>query len=121
MTDENKLVFAHASKITTNKPVTSLGRTVPIEGTEGKYYSPVQGFFAGDPNHPSDGRFVDHGPLHALAEYCSKRAQELGTLVNMDYIGIARDEGLTLVLQPIYGSLCNDQRLKEILEQNGML
>jgi len=119
MKKEKRLVLARAFRITDEQLIAAGDCMAPIAGTN--YYNLDSGFFAGDPSSPSEGTYIpDVRKLYDIVRDCSRQCDELSTRVDMNYEGVASDEGLTLVLQPIHKVQSNDGRLAELMKQYGM-
>ena len=98
---EEKLVFAYAYMINNGL---GLPKGLP-------------GFFVGNQDAPIKGNFEGRNNLKYAAIHASRKSRELSTLVDMNFEGLARDDGMTLLLQPIQEYRANYKSVNELMKK----
>ena len=98
---EHKLVFAYAYMMNNNL---ALPKGLP-------------GYFVGNPDAPTKDNFEGNNNLKYAVIHASRKSLELSTLVDMNFEGLARDDGMTLLLQPIQEDAANYKSVDELMKK----
>lgn len=61
----------------------------------------IPGYFVGNPDKPTKGNFEGRNNLGHATAHAARKSRELSTLVDMNFEGVAMDNAMTLLLQPI--------------------
>ncbi|NQU79343.1 hypothetical protein HQ545_06270 [Candidatus Woesearchaeota archaeon] len=77
----------------------------------------LPGYFVGDPNNPCKGNFEGRNNLEWAVWKAAEKSRTLSTLVDMSYEGLAVDERMVLLLQPIQEDPNNYKTVEELAQK----
>ena len=98
---ERKLVFAYAYMMNNNL---GLPKGLP-------------GYFVGNREEPFKGNWEGRNNLIFAAAKAAKKSSELSILVDMSFEGLAKDSGMTLLLQPIQEDPTKYKSVNELIKR----
>lgn len=77
----------------------------------------LPGYFVGNPDAPTKGRWEGRNNLGYAVAKAAKESISLATLVDMNFEGLVRDSGMTLLLQPIQENPEDYQTVNQLIKK----